>query len=114
MPCLRQQSPMVSPLARSRSTSRKRRWIWSAVLRLPMSPSLDYARETTITAGPIFGEPTTFGAFRVQPLLLTVGAMVFVTPCVNRQIEHRKRHQTWGFHVLSSDGVESRPLGRVV
>src|SRR5216683_1083633 len=28
-----------------------------------MSPSLDYARETNITAGPTFGEPTT-GPFR--------------------------------------------------
>src|SRR6516165_75681 len=41
MPSLRHTSPTVSPLAKSRSASRKTRWICSAVRRLRMSPSLD-------------------------------------------------------------------------
>src|SRR5262245_23178762 len=42
MPCLRQTSATVSPLARSRSASRSSRTICSAVRRLAMSPSWTY------------------------------------------------------------------------
>src|SRR5262245_32919923 len=40
MPALRQKSPTVSPLARSRSASRSSRSICSLVRRFPMAPSL--------------------------------------------------------------------------
>src|SRR5271157_3576789 len=65
MPCLRQTSGTVRPLARSRSASRRRRWICSAVRRLPMNPSLD-SDGTSITTGPNYGEPLTpaFDAMR--------------------------------------------------
>src|ERR1700693_3652374 len=42
MPCLRQKSEMVSPLARSRSASRSNRATSSAFLRLLMGPSRTY------------------------------------------------------------------------
>src|SRR5438132_5448648 len=58
MPCLRQTSDTVKPLARSRSASRSSRSICSALRRLLISPSLDSSQRTTITTGPTFGEPT--------------------------------------------------------
>src|SRR5262249_23854861 len=63
MPCLRQTSATVRPLARSRSASRSRRTIWSAVRRLLMSPSWTYPIRirTLITGGPNSGGQTTFG-----------------------------------------------------
>ncbi len=42
MPCLRQMSDIVSPLARSRSASRSNRATSSAFLRLLMGPSWAY------------------------------------------------------------------------
>src|SRR5262245_32550706 len=61
MPNLRQMSATERPLARSRSASRRRRRICSAVRRLPMSPSWTYPIRigTLITAGPDFGEQPT-------------------------------------------------------
>src|SRR5262245_8581715 len=60
MPCLRQTSATVRPLARSRSASRSRRTIWSAVRRLLMSPSWTYPIRirTLITGGPNSGGQT--------------------------------------------------------
>src|SRR5450755_1770736 len=43
MPCLRQMSEIVSPLARSRSASRSDRATSSAFLRLLMGPSRPYS-----------------------------------------------------------------------
>src|ERR1700730_9060010 len=43
MPCLRQMSEIVSPLARSRSASRSNRATSSAFLRLLMGPSRTYS-----------------------------------------------------------------------
>src|SRR5271154_4506583 len=43
MPCLRQMSETVSPLARSRSASRSNRATSSAFLRLLMGPSWAYS-----------------------------------------------------------------------
>src|ERR1700678_4688088 len=43
MPCLRQMSDIVSPLARSRSASRSNRATSSAFLRLLMGPSRAYS-----------------------------------------------------------------------
>src|SRR5271157_6628010 len=45
MPCLRQMSETVRPLARSRSASRSNRATSSAVLRLLMSPSVTQSTE---------------------------------------------------------------------
>src|SRR5579863_2542458 len=45
MPCLRQKSEMVSPLARSRSASRSNRATSSAFLRLLMGPSRTYSTQ---------------------------------------------------------------------
>src|ERR1041384_7619421 len=58
MPNLRQTSATVRPLARSRSASRSRRAIWSAVRRLLMRPSWTYPIQigTLTTGGPVFGE----------------------------------------------------------
>src|SRR5215831_14744274 len=80
MPSLRQTSATVRPLARSRSASRSRRPICSAVRRLLMSPSWTYPIRirTLITAGPDFGEQATFFPWPV-PVLLDVGDTVAVS-----------------------------------
>src|SRR6516162_5913367 len=72
MPSLRHTSPTVSPLAKSRSASRKTRWICSAVRRLRMSPSLDQCsrRDYHITWTNFWGADQVFPPSPHRPLSL--------------------------------------------
>src|SRR6516164_519029 len=101
MPSLRHTSAIVRPLARSRSASRSRRTIWSAVRRLLMSPSWTYS----IPDWDSHNAWTRFRGAGHRTPKITGPVLFFATGSVNRESTSRPEQ------LVGQEGIAQRPVG---